>query len=150
MRVLDLFSGIGGFSLGLERAGMITVAFCEQDAFCQAVIKKHWPKVKLYDDVKTLTKSKLDADGITVDVICGGFPCQDISIAGKGAGLTGEHSGLWYEFYRLIKEKDRVRVLQVLRNKKETTTILSDITPDNHTHNNFSTFYHTTTRNDIF
>jgi len=83
---------------------MTTVAFCEQDAFCQAVIKKHWPEVKLYDDVKTLTKSKLDTDGIAVDVICGGFPCQDISIAGKGAGLAGERSGLWYEFHRLIKE----------------------------------------------
>ena len=83
---------------------MTTVAFCEQDVFCQAVLKKHWPKVKLYDDVKTLTKSHLDADGIAVDVICGGFPCQDISTAGKGAGLAGERSGLWYEFHRIIGE----------------------------------------------
>jgi DNA (cytosine-5)-methyltransferase 1 len=86
MKVLDLFSGIGGFSLGLERAGMHTVAFCEQNEFCQAIIKKHWPGIKLYEDVRTLTKSQLDADGITVDVICGGFPCQDISVAGKQAG----------------------------------------------------------------
>ena len=104
MKVLDLFSGIGGFSLGLQRAGMNTVAFCEQNEFCQAVIKKHWPEVKLYDDVRTLTKSQLDADGIAVDVICGGFPCQDISTAGKGVGLTGERSGLWFEFQRIIGE----------------------------------------------
>jgi DNA (cytosine-5)-methyltransferase 1 len=95
LRVLDLFSGIGGFSLGLERAGMRTVAFCEIDPFCRAVLKKHWPDVPVYDDVRTV-------GGIECDVICGGFPCQDISYAGKGAGLAGERSGLWAEFYRLI------------------------------------------------
>ena len=84
MKVLDLFSGIGGFSLGLERAGFETVAFCEIDTNAQLVLKKHWAG--------------------KIDVICGGFPCQDISIAGKGAGITGEKSGLWFEFHRLIDE----------------------------------------------
>jgi len=104
MRVLDLFSGIGGFSLGLERAGMQTVAFCEQNKYCHAVLKKHWPEIPIYDDVRTLTATRLADDGIAVDVICGGFPCQDISIAGKGAGLAGARSGLWWEFHRLIAE----------------------------------------------
>ena len=104
MRVLDLFSGIGGFSLGLERAGMQTVAFCEQNKYCHAVLKKHWPEIPIYDDVRTLTAARLADDGIAVDVICGGFPCQDISIAGKGAGLAGARSGLWWEFHRLISE----------------------------------------------
>ena len=104
MNVLDLFSGIGGFSLGLERAGMRTVAFCEIEPFCRAVLKKHWPHVSCYDDVRTLTADRLAADGIRVDLICGGFPCQDISVAGKGAGLEGERSGLWSEYRRLIGE----------------------------------------------
>jgi len=104
MNVLDLFSGIGGFSLGLERAGMRTVAFCESDPYCRAVIAKHWPNVPIYDDVRTLTGERLRADRIAVDVICGGFPCQDISVAGKGAGIVGERSGLWSEFARIIGE----------------------------------------------
>jgi DNA (cytosine-5)-methyltransferase 1 len=104
MNVLDLFSGIGGFSLGLERAGMKTVAFCEIDKKARQVLKKHWPDVPIFDDVKTLTKEKLDEQTITVDVICGGFPCQDISLAGQGAGLAGERSGLWFQFHRLIEE----------------------------------------------
>jgi DNA (cytosine-5)-methyltransferase 1 len=104
MRVLDLFSGIGGFSLGLERAGMTTVAFCEIDPFCRRVLAKHWPEVPIYDDVRTLSADRLRADGIAVDVICGGFPCQDISTAGKGAGLAGERSGLWREYARIVGE----------------------------------------------
>jgi len=104
MRVLDLFSGIGGFSIGLEKAGFKTVAFCEIDKKARAVLKKHWPDVQIFEDVSQLTKEKLDEHGISVDVICGGFPCQDISVAGKGAGLEGQRSGLWYEYHRLIKE----------------------------------------------
>jgi DNA (cytosine-5)-methyltransferase 1 len=104
MRVLDLFSGIGGFSIGLERAGMTTVAFCEIDKKAQLVLKKHWPDVPVFEDVSTLTKDLLDERGITVDVICGGFPCQDISYAGAGAGIEGERSGLWSEYARLIGE----------------------------------------------
>lgn len=104
-KVLSLFAGIGGFDLGLERTGGFeTVAFCEIDPFCQRVLKKHWPEVPCYDDVRTLTAERLAADGIAVDVICGGFPCQDISTAGKGAGLAGERSGLWSEIARLVGE----------------------------------------------
>ena len=101
MKVLDLFSGIGGFSLGLERAGMHTIAFCEVDPVCRQVLRKHWPVVPIFEDVKTLSAKDIHE---TIDVICGGFPCQDLSVAGLGAGLAGERSGLWYEFHRLIKE----------------------------------------------
>ena len=104
MNVLDLFSGIGGFSLGLERAGMRTVAFCEIDPFCRRVLAKHWPDVPVYDDVRTLTAARVGSCGQFIDVICGGFPCQDISFAGKGAGIGGERSGLWSEYARIIGE----------------------------------------------
>ena len=104
MNVLDLFSGIGGFSLGLEKAGMKTVAFCEVDKFCQKILSKHWPNVLIYEDIKNLTAKQLEKDKILVDVVCGGFPCQDLSIAGKGEGLKGERSGLWREYARLISE----------------------------------------------
>jgi site-specific DNA-cytosine methylase len=105
MCVLDLFSGIGGFSLGLERTGGFkTVAFCEIEPFPRKVLAKHWPEVPCYHDVRGLTAKRLAADGIAVDVICGGFPCQDISLAGRGAGMAGERSGLWSEFARLIGE----------------------------------------------
>lgn len=105
LRVLDLFSGIGGFSLGLERTGGFdTVAFCEIEPFPRRVLAKHWPEVPCYDDVRTLTGARLAADGIAVDVITGGFPCQGISIAGKGLGLADPRSGLWSETFRLIGE----------------------------------------------
>ena len=105
LNVLDLFSGIGGFSLGLEwTGGFRTVAFCEIEPYCQAVLRKHWPDVPIYDDVRTLTADTLRRDGIAVDVICGGFPCQDLSFAGKRAGLEGARSGLWAEYARLIGE----------------------------------------------
>jgi len=105
LRVLDLFSGIGGFSLGLERTGGFeTVAFCEIEPFPRKVLAKHWPDVPCYDDVRTLTAERLAANGIAVDVICGGFPCQDLSTAGRGAGLAGERSGLWSEIARLVGE----------------------------------------------
>lgn len=100
IKVLDLFSGIGGFSLGLERAGMQTVAFCEWDKKAAAVLRKHWPSIPVFDDVRTLEGKHVGS----VDLICGGFPCQDISVAGKGAGLAGARSGLWWEFHRLIQE----------------------------------------------
>lgn len=101
MKILDLFSGIGGFSLGLERAGMQTIAFCEVDPVCRQVLRKHWPDVPIFEDIKTLTAKDIHE---TVDVICGGFPCQDISVAGNGLGLAGKRSGLWYEYRRLIEE----------------------------------------------
>jgi DNA (cytosine-5)-methyltransferase 1 len=106
LRVLDLFSGIGGFSLGLERTGGFeTVAFCEIEEFPRKVLGKHWPKVPIYEDVRTLTGERLAADGIAVDVITGGFPCQDISTAGRQAGIgEGTRSGLWSEIVRLACE----------------------------------------------
>lgn len=97
MNVLDLFSGVGAFSLGLERAGMRTVAFCEIDERCRRVLAKHWPGVRVHDDVRTL-------EPVPCEVICGGFPCQDISVAGKRIGIEGERSGLWSEYARLIRE----------------------------------------------
>lgn len=103
--VLDLFSGIGGFSLGLERTGGFeTVAFCEIEEYPRRVLEKHWPKVPCYDDIRKLSADRLRTDGIFPNVIAGGFPCQDISLAGKGAGISGEQSGLWKEFLRLIGE----------------------------------------------
>lgn len=105
LRVLDLFSGIGGFSLGLERTGGFeTVAFCEIEEFPRRVLAKHWPEVPCYHDVRELSADALCRDGIAVDVICGGFPCQDISSAGKMAGIEGQRSGLWGQIVRLCGE----------------------------------------------
>ena len=104
MKVLDLFAGIGGFTIGLERAGFETAAFCEIDPYAQKVLRKNWPGVPIYDDVRTITAERLASDGIGVDVITGGFPCQDISVAGSQAGIEGERSGLWTECARLIGE----------------------------------------------
>lgn len=99
-KLLDLFSGIGGFSLGLEAAGYETAAFCEINAKCRHLLAHHWPGVPAFDDITTLTGDQVGP----VDAICGGFPCQDISFAGKGAGITGERSGLWRHYARLIGE----------------------------------------------
>jgi DNA (cytosine-5)-methyltransferase 1 len=114
LRLLDLFSGIGGFSLGLERSGFFeTVAFCEIEPFPRCILKKHWPHVPIYEDVRILTADALRRDGIVVDAICGGFPCQDISLAGKGAGIEGAHSGLWSEYARIIGElRPRVVIVE--------------------------------------
>jgi len=100
MKIGSLFSGIGGLELGLERSGLGTVAWqCEIDPFCRSVLARHWPDARRYEDVRTV-----DATAPSVDVICGGFPCQDVSLAGKRAGLAGERSGLWHEFARIIGE----------------------------------------------
>jgi DNA (cytosine-5)-methyltransferase 1 len=96
MNVLDLFSGIGGFSLGLERAGMRTVAFCEVDEWCCGILRKHWPDTPILGDVRA-------AEFPPADIICGGFPCQDISLAGRRAGVAGERSGLYREVLRAIR-----------------------------------------------
>jgi DNA (cytosine-5)-methyltransferase 1 len=100
MNVLDLFSGIGGFSLGLERAGMRTVAFCERDEFCRAVLRKHWPGVPCFEDIRAI-----DADGLgrlgRVDLVCGGFPCQPFSVAGKRAAQNDDRY-LWPEMRKVI------------------------------------------------
>lgn len=100
MDVLDLFSGTGGFSLGLERAGFRTRAFCEADPFCREWLGQQWPGVPIYPDIRAL-------DGRAIgflDVVCGGFPCQDVSAAGKGEGLDGARSGLWFEMLRVVRE----------------------------------------------
>lgn len=101
--VLDLFSGIGGFSLGLERTGGFkTAAFCEIEEFPRRVLAKHWPDIPCYHDIRELTAERLEADGVAVDVITGGFPCQDISLAGRMSGIGGAKSGLWDEMLRII------------------------------------------------
>ena len=104
MNVLSLFSGIGGLDLGLEWAGMRTAVFCEADEYCQRVLRRRFPGRPVYDDVRTLNADRLRKDGININAIAGGFPCQDISYAGHGAGLDGARSGLWFEYARLIGE----------------------------------------------
>jgi DNA (cytosine-5)-methyltransferase 1 len=103
LNVLDIFSGIGGFSIGLEAVGMKTVVFCEINPFCQKILKKHWPSVPIFSDITTIHKEDLKALP-RIDVIAGGFPCQDISVAGKRKGITAKRSGLWQEYKRLINE----------------------------------------------
>jgi len=99
LNVLDLFSGIGGFSVGLEATGKFkTIGFCEQDKFCHKVLHKHWSDVPIYEDIK-----KLDARKIKADVVVGGFPCQSISIAGKQKGKDDDRF-LFPEMLRVIKE----------------------------------------------
>lgn len=101
LRVLDLFSGIGGFSLGLERTGGFeTVAFCEYEPFPRAVLAKHWPDVPCFPDVRELKGSDIDGP---VDVICGGYPCQPFSTAGQRRGKEDDRH-LWPEFSRLVAE----------------------------------------------
>ncbi len=103
-KILDLFSGLGGFSLGLERTGRYkTVAFCEIDKYCTLLLQKHWKGVKIYNDVKKITKEGFEADGIeSPDIITGGFPCQPFSVAGKQKG-TDDDRHLWPEMFRIIK-----------------------------------------------
>lgn len=101
LRVLDLFSGIGGFSLGLERTGGFeTIAFCEYEPFPRAVLAKHWPDVPCFPDVRTLKGSDIDG---AVDVICGGYPCQPFSTAGQRRGQEDDRH-LWPEFSRLVAQ----------------------------------------------
>ena len=100
LRLIDTFSGIGGFSYAAEKlvGGFKTVAFVECEPYCQKVLKKHWPTVPIYDDIKAYNPEPYSAD-----VVCGGFPCQSISNAGKREGITEtSQSGLWYELYRVI------------------------------------------------
>tara|TARA_R110002126_G_scaffold258615_1_gene401613 strand:+ start:666 stop:1403 length:738 start_codon:yes stop_codon:yes gene_type:complete len=101
MKVLDLFSGIGGFSLGFERAGMETVAFCEFEPHAQLILNKHWPSVPIHSDIRSLDGRQYKG---SVDVVCGGFPCQDLSTAGKQSGFDGDRSGLYLEMLRIISE----------------------------------------------
>ena len=111
MRLGSLFSGIGGLELGLERAlGCTTVWQVEVDEFCRRVLERHWPNAnRSVVDVR----DGGDATLSLVDIMCGGFPCQDLSAAGKQKGLSGERSGLWYEYLRIVRElRPRVVVVE--------------------------------------
>src|ERR1039457_217076 len=95
----SLFAGIGGMDLGLERAGMECRWQIEIDPFCTKVLEKHWPKVKRYGDITKLNGSELES----VDLICGGFPCQDVSLAGLRKGIgSGTRSGLYADMLRIV------------------------------------------------
>lgn len=110
MNVLGLFSGIGGFELGLERAGMRIIAMCEIDEYCRNVLHHHWPKVPIFTDIRELSGRTFNPPRNkprrfpVIDVICGGFPCQGISEAGLRQGLQDPRSGLWREYARIIGE----------------------------------------------
>jgi len=102
MRHLDLFTGIGGFALAAQTVwgkDYEPIVFCEIDKFCQKVLRKHWPNVEIINDVKNITENHWGE----IELITGGFPCQDLSIAGGRSGLTGKQSGLWFEMARIIK-----------------------------------------------
>ena len=129
LNVLDIFSGIGGFSIGLEAASMQTVAFCEINPFCQKILTRHWPSVPIFSDITTIHKEDLKALP-TIDVIAGGFPCQDISVAGKQKGITAKRSGLWKEFARLINEiKPKYAIIENVANLRSTglISVLQDL-----------------------
>ena len=101
--MLDLFSGIGGFALAAEwvwKDELEIVGFCEIEDYAQKILKKNFPNVSIYKDITKLDGNKIK----NIDLLTGGFPCQDISVAGKGAGIEGERSGLWSEMYRIISE----------------------------------------------
>lgn len=100
MRVLDLFSGIGGFSIGLESAGMETVAFCEQNPFCQKILAQYWPALPIHSDITELNGYEYRG---TVELVCGGFPCQPFSVSGKQLGAEDDRA-LWPEMLRVIRE----------------------------------------------
>ena len=104
MKVLSLFSGVGGFDLGLENAGMETVFQCEWDKHATKILERHWPHVPRWGDVSTLTGEHILRHAPVIDVVAWGSPCQDLSVAGKRAGLGGARSGLFHEGVRIIKE----------------------------------------------
>ena len=115
VRAISLFSGVGGLDMGFERAGIETVLQAEQDPWCLEVLARHWPQTERVTDVRDVQAVPSDSDeflqqlrsrhgSIHVDLVYGGFPCQDVSVAGKRAGLGGERSGLWFEFERIVSE----------------------------------------------
>jgi len=104
MKVLSLFSGVGGFDMGLEAAGFETIFQCEWDKHCTKVLEKHWPNVPKWEDVSTLTGAHVLEMAGAPDLVAWGSPCQDLSVAGKRAGLSGAKSGLFHEGIRIIKE----------------------------------------------
>mgnify|MGYP003112390101 FL=1 len=103
MNHLDLFSGIGGFSLGLERAGFKTIAFCEKELYCRMLLQKHWKGVKIYNDIKDCKGKEIKETHGRVDLLTGGFPCQPYSVAGKQKG-TSDDRYLWPDMFRVIRE----------------------------------------------
>jgi DNA (cytosine-5)-methyltransferase 1 len=108
----SLFAGIGGFDLGLERAGMKCIGQCEINPFCLRVLAKHWPDIFRHGDIRTLTGDIIRENCGMPDYLCGGFPCQDISNAGARAGIDGEQSGLYREFIRIIRELGCAAVME--------------------------------------
>lgn len=104
MKALSLFAGVGGFELACERADIQVVAHCEIDKSARSVLRRHFPDALSFDDVRTLTADDLRRADAVPDLICGGFPCQDLSVAGRRAGLAGARSGLFYEIARLAAE----------------------------------------------
>jgi DNA-cytosine methyltransferase len=104
MNVLSLFSGVGGFDYGLENAGMKTIYQCEWDKHANSILERHWPQVPRWGDISTLTAKEILRHGTPPDVVAWGSPCQDLSVAGKRAGLEGERSGLFHEGIRIINE----------------------------------------------
>ena len=101
LRELSLFTGAGIGIVAAEAAGIETVAMCESDEWCRYALERLWPGVPVFPDIRALTVDALPAG---IDIISGGFPCQDISSAGKGVGIDGERSALWFEMLRLVRE----------------------------------------------
>ncbi|MHC4088712.1 MAG: DNA cytosine methyltransferase [Planctomycetota bacterium] len=132
MNFISLFAGIGGFDLGFERAGMECVAQVEIDERCREVLAHHWPGVdRTIANVKHFGRAVFNGP---VDLICGGFPCQDVSVAGRREGLDGERSGLWFEFLRVVEElKPRWVVVENVpgllssNGKRDFATVLSGL-----------------------
>ena len=105
MKILDLFSGIGGITLGLEATGGFEAsAFCETDYNCQQHLRRRWPDARIYSDIRDLSYEKLHRDKVLVDIVVGGFPCTEVSNAGTKKGLAGSNSGLWSEHLRVLAE----------------------------------------------
>lgn len=130
IRIGSLFSGIGGFELGVERAipNAKTVWQVEQNTYCQTILKKHWPNAHIYDDVRTVMADKVDS----VEILLGGFPCQDLSIAGKQKGVyDGKQSSLWWEMHRIIRTiRPRVVIMENVANivRVGGTTVVASLT----------------------
>jgi len=132
LKILDLFSGIGGFSLGLENTGgFVTVAFCENEEKARKVLRKNWPETLIHNDVKELDGTQYKG----IDIICGGYPCQGHSVSGKRKGLEDDRSGLWKEFIRIIREaKPKYVLIENSPNLRKTglEEVLSDLSEEFH------------------